>query len=146
MLKQIAYATNAGKLGLLGELVVLKAFGGRLSDDTYDDNKDIILPDGQHCEVKTQERFWMKNAFSVRADRQSNLNKCLNVDKLYFVEYDFSDTIKIWDCEDRAYFTTRTSRGEMVCWPIDKMNLIYSYNSPKISTEMRRLSSSTNFR
>jgi|GEM_PF-5936385 len=140
------HSTNARKLGLLGELIVLKVFGGRLSDDAFDDDKDLVLPDGYHCEVKTQERFWMKNAFSVRADKQSNLNKCLTVDKLYFVEYDFSENIKIWDCVDRTYFTTTTSRGRMVCWPIDKMNLIHSYNSPKISTEMRRLSNSTNFR
>ena len=75
--------TNSHLLGYIGECVVAKYFGATMSKDRYDDEKDMILPDGTFAEVKTQNRFKCINAFTVDADKSSNLNKCLTVDKLF---------------------------------------------------------------
>ena len=87
--------TNSHLLGYIGECVVAKYFDATMSKDRYDDEKDMILPDGTFAEVKTQNRFKRINAFTVDADKSSNLNKCLTVDKLFFVEFDWSDKQRI---------------------------------------------------
>ena len=139
--------TNSHLLGYIGECVVAKYFGATMSKDRYDDEKDMILPDGTFAEVKTQNRFKRVNAFTVDADKSSNLNKCLTVDKLFFVEFDWSDKIRIWDCVDRTYFITKTMYGlDRVCWPIQKMLLIHTYDNLKLAYEMRKLSKSKEFK
>lgn len=75
-------------LGNLGEEIVLdrlKRFSNlnniHLSYDLYDSEKDIVFGDGI-VEVKTQVPFISKKAFTIRPNQ---LQKCLNVDHLFFV-------------------------------------------------------------
>ena len=138
--------TNKHILGYIGECLVAKYFGATLSADRFDSEKDMILPDGSSAEVKTQIRYRQLGAFTVKADKSTNLNKCLKVDRLFFVEFDWSDKIQIWDCVDRSYYKTNTSHGEMICWPIDKMNLLHVKTSSKLAHEMRKLSNSKEFK
>ena len=138
--------TNSHVLGFIGECLVAKYLGAIPSTDQFDSEKDLTLPDGSTIEVKTQNRFRKLNAFTVKADKSTNLNKCLSVDKLLFVEFDWGDTIQIWDCVDRNYYTTKTSQGEMACWPIEKMNLLHVHTSSKLAYEMRKLSNAKEFK
>lgn len=134
---------NRHTLGKIGELIILKHLGGELSDDSYDYDKDLILPDGSTAEVKTQTRFKKVDAFTADVNRATNINKCLTVDKLFFIEFDYTDVIRLWDCVDRTYFLTKTKYGlEMACWPVQKMHLIHSFTNPILAYEMRKLSNS----
>lgn len=73
-------------LGRIGEKIVVNYFNsqGRKvqeSIDHFDRFKDMIV-DGKMIEVKTEQPFVMKNAFTFR---ENQLQKCRNVDELYFV-------------------------------------------------------------
>ncbi len=78
---------NNEKAGAITERLVLNHLGGTLSEDKYDEDKDIILKDGTFVEVKTQVRYKKENAFTIdQTPTNNNLHKCLKVDRLIFVE------------------------------------------------------------
>ena len=77
---------NVDILGRIGEKIVVNYLTtqGKLVQESinhYDSEKDMIV-DGKKAEVKTQQPFVMKNAFTFR---ENQLRKCRNVDILYFV-------------------------------------------------------------
>jgi hypothetical protein len=140
--------TNQEKLGKLGEQLVANMEEATLSEYKYDSEKDMIQSDGTTIEVKTQNRH-PNGCFTVNAMHVTNLNKCLKVDRLIFVEYDSSEYIKVYECTDRKYklVNTRPTKREpegriMVCWPIDKMKLLKTISNSELATEMRNLSNS----
>ena len=138
--------TNQEALGTLGELYYQAVFGGTLSSYKYDSDKDLTEEDGTTVEIKTQSRH-PNGSFTANKAHQTNLRKCLTVDKLIFVEYSLSDTITIWECVDREYFTTTTSDGRvMACWPIDKMKVLKKIKQPKLAELMRNFSKSGNLK
>ena len=122
---------NHEKIGFVGEHLVLKLFGGELSLDKWDMNKDLILPDGRHAEVKTQIRNVLQKAFTVHLDTVTGnqIRKCVEVDKLFFVEYGTYGNIRVYDCVDRKYRTIRNKLGTMAAFDVDKMNLIIDFKS-----------------
>jgi hypothetical protein len=129
-------------LGTLGELYYQAVFGGTLSSNKYDSEKDLTEDGGMKVEIKTQSRH-PNGSFTVNKAHQTNLRKCLTVDKLIFVEYSLSDTITIWECTDRAYFSTTTSDGRnMACFPIEKMKVLKKIKQPKLAELMRNFSNS----
>lgn len=74
------------ELGLIGEKIVinyLSSIGCKIeqSIDKYDSTKDLIA-DNKTVEVKTQVPFIMENALTFLP---SQLKKCKNVDRLFFV-------------------------------------------------------------
>jgi hypothetical protein len=74
------------KMGRAGETIVMNYHmknGDQVivSVDQYDSKKDMLV-EGKSVEVKTQVPFVMKDAFTFR---ESQLEKCLNVDYVYFV-------------------------------------------------------------
>ena len=133
---------NTNKLGDIGERLIAELFGGTLSEDKYDSMKDMIL-DVSHesVEVKTQRRDIYRNILTVRANQ---LIKCLSVDRLFFVEYDDTNYIKIFECTKRdAYirFTTKDGR-DMIGWnPID-MKKLFNVEDEMMANKMRTLSQS----
>ena len=133
---------NQEALGTLGELYYQAVFGGTLSSYKYDSDKDLTEDNGTQVEIKTQSRH-PNGSFTVNKAHQTNLRKCLAVDKLIFVEYSLSDTIIIWECVDREYFSTTTKDGRnMACFPIDKMKVLKKIKQPKLAELMRNFSNS----
>ena len=77
---------NIDILGRMGEKIVanyLRKHGRPVEEaiDHFDREKDMVV-DGKFVEVKTEQAFVYKDAFSFR---ENQLNKCSRVDELYFV-------------------------------------------------------------
>lgn len=139
--------TSKQRLGFLGEQLVAKIFDATLSSNRFDSVKDMTLNESQlNIEVKTQRRDVYRNMFTVNTINANQVNKCVSVDLLYFVEYDKSNVIKIWNCTDRKYETYETRDGRLMAgWPISKMTLIKEIEDQALAEEMRSLSQSRDF-
>jgi hypothetical protein len=143
--------TNKEKLGALGEELVAKLLNGNLSENKYDTVKDMIAL-GKNIEVKTQNRH-PNGTFTINAQHTTNVEKCMKVDRLIFVEYDCTDDIKIFECTDREDYkviTTKATKFEpmgriMIGWPIHKMNMLFKINNSTLANQMRQLSGSRLF-
>jgi hypothetical protein len=134
--------TDSEILGDIGEVWYHAHFGGTPSTDKYDSVKDHTDEDGTQVEIKTQSRH-PYGCFTVNTAYKNQLKKCLEVDKLIFIEYSLSDTIIVYECVDRTYHTTITSKGlRMACWPIEDMVIITKCKNKKLAALMRNFSSS----
>jgi len=133
--------SNKEELGLLGEKLVSKILGGTLSEDKYDMEKDLVLRDGTNVEVKTQPRWKMANCFTIdETHTENNIHKCLNVDRLFFVEPGLNDAIRVFECTDRSY-SIRSPRGKRTyCFDIDNMTLVKTIHNKEICDRMISLS------
>ena len=144
--------SNKVKLGKIGESLVAKFYEIPVNENFYDTEKDLLLENGETVEVKTQNRYPVKNLFSIRAsvDRKglNNVLKCMTVDHLVFVEYDKSDIIKLWECTNRKVYQiyTTSDMRTMIGFPISNMQLLHSYNDPHVAAQMRALSQSSMFK
>ena len=140
--------TSKEKLGRLGEDLFVHLFGGTLSEDPYDQGKDLILND-RTIEIKTQNRHPTKDTLTIGSTQYlNNLLKCMVVDRLIFVEYDSTPDIRIWEVADRKSYVIYTIKSGliMVGFPISKMNLLSTYTDAHLANQMRDLSSSSVFR
>jgi hypothetical protein len=134
-------------LGSLGEKIVrhLAQKEGCLVEESlsmYDSQKDLRI-NGKSCEVKTQTRFFVENAFTVKYNQ---VQKCTDVELLFFVETpEKGDTITVFECpkEKRKWRTRTTKDGrKMYLLDIDDMNVAYTLSSQQIANEMRQNSNS----
>ena len=138
--------SNQQKLGKLGESIVIHHFGGFLSEDVFDMDKDLTLPNGDQVEVKTQNRYRTEAAFTVPLPYQgrhtNQITKCLKVKRLFFVEYEIpkSDLIRIWECTNRNYRTIFTRYGQRAAFDINQMTLLEEFHNSQVADEMYRLS------
>lgn len=139
--------SNKEKLGRLGEELVARLFNGTLSTNKYDMKKDMVLNESNvNVEVKTQRRDIYRNMFTVNTMHKNQVEKCVSVDRLFFVEYDSSDTIKIWECTDRKYTIYETRDGRLMAgWSIKDMDILLEVEDTKLASEMRSLSQSRHF-
>lgn len=139
-------------LGKLGEALVSDLFKIKLSEDEFDTVKDGLTFNGQTVEIKTQNRHPTKPILTISAPAQGkglvNVIKCFTVDNLIFVEYDSSDIIKIWLCNDRSnYEIYETKAGkQMIGFPVSDMKLLVDHEDSDLAAQMRSLSKSTVFR
>lgn len=134
--------SNRRKLGALGEDLFCLLEKCTQSIDPYDSEKDAVDANGKTVEIKTQARYSYKNMFTIRA-KTTNLNKCMKVDRLIFIEFDNTDTIGVFECIDRSKFVKyTTSNGtQMVGWSInDNMSQLHSIKDKKLAEWMRFLS------
>jgi hypothetical protein len=81
------HAQRIDILGRMGEKIVvnyLNNLGHKVEEsiDPYDRVKDMTVNNQLNIEVKTEQPFVIKNAFTIR---ENQLKKCRNVDELYFV-------------------------------------------------------------
>ena len=143
--------TNKEKLGRIGELLVASLENAVLSENKFDSVKDMTKADGTKIEVKTQNRH-PNGSFTIDIMHKTNLEKCINVDRLVFVEYDATDTVKIFECTDRSYHIVQTKPTQrepmgrlMACFPINKMTLLKEIHNPQLANQMRSLSGSRLF-
>ena len=135
-------------LGNLGENLVAKLLNLKLSEDQYDSRKDATDVYGKTYEIKTQDRHPTKPLLTISAPDGDgkhlvNLLKCLTVDYLIFVEFDFSDIIKIWYCKDRSTYEIYTTRNgkRMIGFPVENMKLIFEVEDADLAASMRANSS-----
>lgn len=134
--------TDSEILGDIGEIWYHAHYGGTPSDDKYDMDKDHVDEDGASVEIKTQSRH-PYGCFTINTKNTNQLRKCIEVDKLIFIEYSLSDTIIVYECIDRTYTTTITSDGRrMACWPIDNMQVVAKCKNKKLAALMRHFSKS----
>jgi hypothetical protein len=140
--------SNKHRLGDIGEKIVAHLENAIVSTDRYDIVKDLTDDQGKQIEVKTQNRHPSMGVFSIGADKQTNREKCMNVDRLIFVEYDSGPDIKVWECGPRenAMRYRTNSMKNMIGWPISEMTLLHTVNSPELAFKMRALLQSEQFR
>lgn len=137
------------RLGEKGELEIAAFLGATRTSDWYDPIKDMISIEGKTIEVKCQSRLYYNDTFTIRADKQTNLRKCLDVDRLIFLEYgidpgrqNFYDWIRYYEVVDRHDFSIFTnSAGIMLGWRAASMSLLHEYYDPVVAAEYRKLSS-----
>ena len=128
------------KLGLIGEKIVAHYFGGILSENKFDEEKDMTLPDGSYAEVKTQIRWNLEHSFTVSSTvTENNIKKCVNVDRLFFVEPGRNKVIRIYECTDRKYKVKYPRNKKTYLFDINKMTLVHSFTNEKIWNEMTKL-------
>jgi hypothetical protein len=140
------YRTKKDQLGYIGEHLVKELFGGNLSENKFDMKKDIVLDSGEFAEVKTQNRDKYRNMFTVNTMHTNQVEKCVSVQRLFFVEYDASGVVKIWECVDRQYTIYETRDGRLMAgWPISKMNLVKQIDDKELADQMKSLSQSRDF-
>lgn len=138
--------SNRQKLGDIGEAIVAYYVDGVLSENKYDMKKDMVLSNGEFAEVKTQNRHKWRHEFTVNLAHSNQLKKCVSVDRLFFVEYDDSDDIRVWECTNREYSTFTTKDGrEMAGWPIKYMTLFKTITEASLARRMRQLSQSKDY-
>ena len=76
----------------------------------------------------------------------NQVEKCVKVKRLFFVEYDETDVVKIWECTDRNYTIFETRDGRLMAgWPVSKMKLVREIDDVSLAGEMRSLSQSRHF-
>ena len=112
------------------------------SVNQYDSKQDMIATRDDvtvTIEVKTQQPYHMQNAFTVKPNQ---LKKCQSVDSLIFVETpseDNGNVVRMWNAVSREYFTTKTYDGRtMVCFDIDDMELMQTYDDPYNVNSIKR--------
>lgn len=138
--------TNREIMGRLGEEALAAKYNFTLSDDKYDMEKDAIDESGNRVEIKTQNRH-PAGYFTVNLANVNQLKKCVEVDRLLFLEYDNSDTLKVWECpkndKARRAKTIRTRDGRaMAGFPIDEMEMIEEMQDKELSRMFKQLSQS----
>jgi hypothetical protein len=127
------YTTNESKLGLLGELIIQEYFGGEMSDNVWDHEKDLII-EGEGVEIKTQARWKLKNAFTIPYST-TQYNKCKNVPHLVFVEPGKNKEIRIYeDLRMQRDFNTTTDTYGRKRYTVNVNNttLVHTLQEPEI--------------
>ena len=138
--------TNKEIMGRLGEECLAARYDLVLSDDKYDMEKDAKDADGLNVEIKTQNRH-QAGFFTVNMKHTNQVTKCMEVDRLMFLEYDNSDTLKVWECpktdEARRPKMIRTRDGRaMAGWNIDKMDMVEEFEDTELVSMLKNLSQS----
>jgi hypothetical protein len=78
------------------------------------------------------------NCFTVW--KNQNIRKCLNVDKLIFVEPGLNFEIRVFECLDR----TTLEDDKRFLFPVKNMNLIRTITDETLNTIMIKLSKTDN--
>jgi hypothetical protein len=136
--------SNEKRLGDIGEKIVAHLTNSILSENYWDSEKDMTgREDKKKKEVKTQVRHVSRGEMTVNENQEEKCTK--RCDELYFVEYDNTDLIYVYLCEDRHNFSRfTTSKGEKrIGWKIDKMKVIKVIRNADLAKKMRSLSKST---
>jgi hypothetical protein len=138
--------TNKELMGQLGEECLAARYDLVLSDDKYDMEKDAKDADGLNVEIKTQNRH-PAGFFTVNMKHTNQVSECMDVDRLMFLEYDNSDTLKVWECpktdDARRPKMIRTRDGRaMAGWYIDKMELKEEFEDVQLVHMLKELSQS----
>ena len=115
-------------------------------NNKFDSVKDGEDPSGKHVEIKTQNRH-PRGYFTVdiTEGNMHQVNKCVNVDRLIFIEYDATNDIKIWECTNREWKEINVRNGTRAGWGIRHMTLLLTIGNEEIANQMKELSSAAEF-
>jgi hypothetical protein len=135
------------QIGDIGEMLVALFEGCVRSTNPFDEVKDMTDPFGKFVEVKTQNRYAKLDVMTT-GKKTVNLRKCMQVDRLIFVEYGHGPKIKIWEVRDRNnYFDYATTKGIfMRGWRCSGLKLLHELDMPKTAAQLRALSTSFEFK
>lgn len=132
--------TAQSQIGDIGESIAQQVLGGSLSEDPYDMDRDIILEDGTNVEVKTQVRWRNKDVFTVNDTVTGhNIEKCLNVDRLIFVEPTSNGTFRILECTERKYGVSHPRGRKTYTFPAGDMKLLDEVCRPDLWSDFMKL-------
>jgi hypothetical protein len=132
--------TNFEIVGEIGEKIVVDYLNGTLSPDKYDMVKDLTDANGRDVEVKTQNRYWAENSFSVHKNSNNQIQKCIDVDRLIFVEYGSNSNINLWECTDRSHRPSPNG-ANCILFPIENMTLLATLDLPDEAKMLQKYSS-----
>ena len=139
-------------LGRMGEICVANWANSEsksvfLSIDPFDSTKDMTI-DGQTVEVKTQVPWVSERAFTIG---QNQLEKCQNVDNLYFVAllspsgFEYSGQGHIFKADKNFFWELKTTKSgkKQISIPINQaaLNKVYRISSSDLNTMMRYVTS-----
>ncbi len=129
ILEKINYKEHDSKIvGDIGEAIIKHHFSANLSENYYDNVKDGYDFFGKSFEVKTQARMHYDHTLSCAL---SQSKKCLNIDRLIFVEYDDTSYIKIWEVINKnnyVRYTTNSGLRKMKWYIKEMISLAVIYN------------------
>ena len=139
---------NNEKLGDLGVEVAADQYGADIFPDRFDIRGDMMIREtNEIAEVKTEMRFHQMDVFSIPLDNRINFEKCMNVDRLIFVEVPLYDNIvRMWESlkhlrrEGTTY--SKASGERMWGWYIDKMLLVRAKEHKELADKLREYSES----
>lgn len=134
--------TNLERNGARGEILVAKILNAIRSTNKFDSKKDMTCADGVIVEVKTQVPWYSQNAFTLDRSKKINFNKCMDVDRLFFVEVPYRNkgpSIRVYECTNRrgGWSCTTGSNRRMYCLPIDEMTLFHTEIDQELADLLR---------
>jgi hypothetical protein len=134
--------TNLERNGARGEILVAKILNAIRSTNKFDSKKDMTCADGVIVEVKTQVPWYSQNAFTLDCSKKINFNKCMDVDRLFFVEVPYRNkgpAIRVYECTNRrgGWSCTTGSSRRMYCLPIDEMTLFHTEIDQELADLLR---------
>ena len=134
--------TNLERNGARGEILVAKILNAIRSTNKFDSKKDMTCADGVIVEVKTQVPWYSQNAFTLDHSKKINFNKCMDVDRLFFVEVPYRNkgpSIRVYECTNRrgGWSCTTGSNRRMYCLPIDEMTLFHTEIDQELADLLR---------
>lgn len=137
--------SQAQVLGTMGECLVAKTFGFVPSSNRFDSEKDMTDRAGRTIEVKTQKRY-----SGMLTIHSSQYKKCTEADVTVFVEYDETDTIRLWQLPHNPVpkhtsYTTRAGK-QMYGWHVKDLYEMDVILNPVLAELMRHYSNDVSFR
>lgn len=131
------------EIGSIGENVVFDLLSVKhevvMSEDKFDSIKDM-LADFETVEVKTSVPIKIYNAFCVGS---SQIVKCMNVDRLFFVEIGKGDGINVYEAP-KPRRPQRREYNNDICYffKLTDLNLYDTVQNKNIAKRLRVLSPS----
>ena len=113
-------------------------------ENLFDYEKDMMI-DTQRCEVKTQQRWYRENAFTIKPNQ---LKKCQEVDLLVIVETpskynNMTVTLYQFPKDKRNFYRRQTNAGRvMYCIKASLGSVLTTYTDPVIISQFNRYSNS----
>lgn len=138
------YSDAIVKIGDIGERLVydllkIETPDVQFSEDRYDSVKDIVAAK-KTVEVKTLVPIRIYNAFAVGSNQ---IVKCLNADRLFFVEISRSDDIRIFEShKPRRPFSELYNGDTCYFFKLTDLKLYDTIHSSYTATRLRKLSPS----
>lgn len=119
-------------LGLLGELTTKYCVGGKLSDNLYDQNKDMMSLDKRLIEVKVVSYFHMTDSLYIK-DNYTNttIKKLKSVDDVYCVERK-KNSIVLHRSINKDFESKKLRWGTCIFAPISDFEEIASINNSEL--------------
>lgn len=110
-----------------------------LSENKFDSVKDMMA-DGETIEVKTLVKIKIHNAFCIGS---SQIAKCMNVDRLFFVHIAYGDSVDIYEAiKPRTPFNRWFNQDECYFFELTDLKLYDRVQDKDAAARLRALTPS----